>query len=72
MSPKHFARICRFLNTCRLLKAHPTATTTQIALQKGFYDQAHLYHDFVAFAGLTPTAFAKTSDISFLDLSVWT
>jgi AraC-like DNA-binding protein len=31
---------------------------TQIALDCGYYDQAHLIHDFQSFSGFTPSAYA--------------
>jgi AraC-like DNA-binding protein len=32
---------------------------TDVALSCGYYDQAHLIHDFRAFSGLSPTAYAR-------------
>jgi len=68
VSPKHFARLCRFLSTCHLLSNRQPTTTAEVALQAGFFDQAHLHHDFVAFSGMTPSAFAQEQGISFLEL----
>lgn len=66
--PKHFARICRFLETCRLLSAPGTTTVAEVALAAGYADQAHLHHEFVSFSGLTPAAFGRARGVCFLDL----
>jgi AraC-like DNA-binding protein len=55
MPPKALARILRFERALERLQAgHDLA---DLALDAGYYDQAHFNRDFRAFAGTTPTRF---------------
>jgi AraC-like DNA-binding protein len=55
LPPKTFARILRFQRAARLLTDPGGPSLCEIALDCGYYDQAHLNRDFRAFAGRTPT-----------------
>ncbi|GGK47885.1 helix-turn-helix domain-containing protein [Nocardia camponoti] len=56
-SPKTAARVIRFDRAKQLLTATPSyVSIAQIAAACGYYDQAHLNRDFLAFAGVSPTA----------------
>jgi AraC-like DNA-binding protein len=66
LPPKTLARLLRFGRAARLLGTGPSShkrggaasappSFTEIALQCGYYDQAHLNRDYRQFAGLTPT-----------------
>jgi AraC-like DNA-binding protein len=55
LAPKVFARILRFQRAATLLAAPDGPSLCEIALDCGYYDQAHLNRDFRAFAGRTPT-----------------
>lgn len=66
LAPKTLARLLRFGRAARLLGASPPARRldaangkrrglTEIALDCGYYDQAHLNRDFRQFSGLAPT-----------------
>jgi AraC-like DNA-binding protein len=61
LSPKLYARICRFRRAAAALRAEPGAVSTpdwaQLALACGYFDQSHLIHDFQEFAGSTPERF---------------
>lgn len=65
LSPKLYARICRFRRATATLSAAPgpgphTGTGpdwAQLALDCGYFDQSHLIHDFQEFAGSTPERF---------------
>ncbi|MEK7728203.1 MAG: helix-turn-helix transcriptional regulator [candidate division KSB1 bacterium] len=56
LSPKILARIIRFQ---KVFKAREESSNgwSHVALSCGYYDQAHLIHDFKAFSGQNPSAF---------------
>jgi AraC-like DNA-binding protein len=54
VSPKVFARMLRFGQVVRALRDTPRADLATLALDAGYYDQAHLHRDTRAFAGTTP------------------
>lgn len=57
LPPKTLARIVRFNRVVGLLERDDGARLAEIALDCGYYDQAHLNRDFRAFAGDPPSAF---------------
>jgi AraC-like DNA-binding protein len=59
MAPKALARLLRFERAVERLRAG--AELTDVALDSGYYDQAHFNRDFRAFAGVTPTEYRVTS-----------
>jgi AraC-like DNA-binding protein len=62
LPPKAVARIFRFQRAVRLLKtSHRPVRWTDLALECGYYDQAHLIREFGAFSGKTPTEFVRQS-----------
>lgn len=60
LPPKEFARIIRFINAVKHLKFNGRNGLTQVALDCGYYDQAHFIRDFKEFSGLTPGEFLTT------------
>jgi AraC-like DNA-binding protein len=54
LSPKVFARILRFGRVVRAIKDGYTGHLADLALDHGYYDQAHLTRDVRDFAGTTP------------------
>jgi AraC-like DNA-binding protein len=54
---KACARILRFRRAVRLLERDDVTRFTEIALDCGYFDQAHLNRDFRRFAGSTPSEF---------------
>ena len=57
LSPKRYCRIRRFQQVvARAHRGHPI-DWAQVALDCGYYDQAHLIHEFRSFSGLTPTTY---------------
>jgi AraC-like DNA-binding protein len=57
MSPKQYAQLLR-IETARLsLKRMSEATTARLAVELGFYDQAHFIRAFRAVVGVTPSAY---------------
>jgi len=55
MTPKTVARLLRFEKAVGLIESQ-TPTLADIAVDCGYYDQAHFHRDFRRFAGCTPTA----------------
>lgn len=55
VGPKTFCRITRFKNALRALRRRPPPDLLQVALQAGYYDQAHFIHDFQRFYGASPS-----------------
>lgn len=55
LGPKVFARVLRFGSAARELQRPGGRSLAEIALDCGYYDQAHLNRDFRAFAGTSPT-----------------
>jgi AraC-like DNA-binding protein len=55
LTPKVFGRILRFQRAARELVRPDGPSLAEIALDCGYYDQAHLNRDFREFAGRTPT-----------------
>lgn len=54
MSPKRFARLCRFRALIEQVPRTARVEWAQVAADAGLHDQAHLVHEFKAFAGMTP------------------
>ena len=56
VSPKMFCRIVRFKQALKALRRPARTPLLDIALDAGYYDQAHFIHDFKRFYGDTPSA----------------
>ncbi|HEX5151454.1 MAG TPA: helix-turn-helix domain-containing protein [Parafilimonas sp.] len=54
ITPKYFARICRFYQAYVLKESHLELDWLSIAVQTGYHDYQHLVKDFKTFAGTTP------------------
>jgi transcriptional regulator GlxA family with amidase domain len=61
LSPKHFCRVIRFRHSLPKLRATERGDWTQVALECGYYDQAHFINEFREFSGYTPGEFAALS-----------
>lgn len=63
LSPKLFLRIIRFQEALGALRDRPERPDwARVAVEHGFYDQAHFIRDFRAFAGATPGALPITDE----------
>lgn len=71
LTPKRFCRVRRFQDVLRLIKREQRVDWGKIALECGYFDQAHFIHDFQAFSGLTPTAYLArcTEHLNHVSLS---
>jgi AraC-like DNA-binding protein len=59
LTPKAFCRVRRFQRVLRSVHGAKEAEWAQVALDCGYFDQAHLSHDFRAFSGVTPGEYLK-------------
>ena len=58
VSPKHLARISRFRRACLHIRGR-NPEWAMLAAELGYFDQAHLIHDFREFSGFTPDRFLQ-------------
>jgi len=64
--PKVFARVVRLrrvIERVRAAESERALNWTALALEAGYYDQAHLVDEFRELAGVTPSAWARSSGI---------
>ena len=59
VSPKTFSKVVKFQHTSNYLKVHKEISLLSIAIDCGYYDQAHLIKDFRALSGDTPSYFRQ-------------
>jgi AraC-like DNA-binding protein len=60
LTPKLFCRVRRFRMALDRIQNGMPVNWAALATDCGYYDQAHLIHDFRAFAGLTPAQYQRT------------
>jgi AraC-like DNA-binding protein len=61
IGPKTFCRIIRFLDAFRVLRRSPRPSFLDVALDAGYYDQAHFIHEFEDFYGSSPSTISENS-----------
>jgi AraC-like DNA-binding protein len=66
--PKLFSRIVRFQSTLALNAACAPKNLTRLALDSGYYDQAHFIHEFKHFAGFSPAFYFSKLGNSVADI----
>jgi AraC-like DNA-binding protein len=59
LSPKQTSRILRFRRSLDAAYHGTSVDWPDIALNCGYYDQAHMIHEFQQFAGMTPTDYRR-------------
>jgi methylphosphotriester-DNA--protein-cysteine methyltransferase len=60
LPPKQYMRILRFQQAIRRMEKNGSSCDwTELALQTGFYDQAHFINDFRNFSGFSPTEYLR-------------
>ena len=57
LTPKVYARVRRFQSALRTIANEDQPDWTGIALNCGYFDQAHFIHDFRAFSGINPSTY---------------
>jgi AraC-like DNA-binding protein len=57
LTPKLFCRIRRFQRALRQISRGAHLHWPSVALEAGYFDQAHFIHDFRAFSGINPSAY---------------
>jgi AraC-like DNA-binding protein len=57
LTPKRYARIRRFRRVIASIELGRRIDWAKVAVLAGYYDQAHLIHDFREFSGMSPTAY---------------
>ncbi|MBL8970532.1 MAG: AraC family transcriptional regulator [Myxococcales bacterium] len=61
LTPKRFARVRRFQRLVQALARGAAPPWAELAVACGYYDQAHLIHEFAEFSGLQPTAYQPSA-----------
>jgi AraC-like DNA-binding protein len=59
LTPKVYCRIQRFQRALRRAEGRRTVEWAAVALDCGYFDQAHFNHDFRAFSGINPSAYLE-------------
>jgi AraC-like DNA-binding protein len=62
LTPKLFGRVRRFQHTVDRTQIEPRTDWAQLATECGYFDQAHLIRDFVAFASVSPAAYLRRQE----------
>jgi AraC-like DNA-binding protein len=57
LTPKQFLRVMKFQQTLQSIEQTSVPNWSQLALDCGYYDQAHFINDFRSFSGLTPNEY---------------
>jgi AraC-like DNA-binding protein len=68
VSPKQYLRIMRFQKAIAAIEKHAFISWSTLALECGFYDQAHFINDFRHFSGFTPNEYIarKTALLNYV------
>jgi AraC-like DNA-binding protein len=59
LTPKLFGRIQRFQCVLASVRNVTAVDWAQLAVECGYFDQSHLIHEFIEFAGLSPAAYSQ-------------
>ena len=60
LTPKRLARVIRFRHALAQAQRSRTVDWAQLALECGYFDQAHFINEFRELAGTTPAEYAAT------------
>jgi AraC-like DNA-binding protein len=67
MTPKRYSRVRRLQSALRLVTGQGSPPWTQVALDCGYFDQAHLCRDWVEFTGFSPVEFLRLRHVRVKD-----
>jgi len=59
LTPKLFCRVRRFQRVLESIAGGREIEWTEVALEAGYFDQAHFIHDFRAFSGINPSTYVQ-------------
>lgn len=59
LTPKSFLKVIRFQKAVEEIQQQQYSGWASLALDSGYYDQAHFIHDFKSFSGFTPRQFLQ-------------
>jgi AraC-like DNA-binding protein len=65
LSPKEFIRISKFIGSLDMMNYIKGKSLTDVAIDSGYYDQAHFIHDFREFSGMTPSEYVASSNVVY-------
>lgn len=63
MTPKAFARVCRFQSALSQLRGSASPDWCELAARAGYFDQSHLIREFAALSGLRPTELLRLGSV---------
>ena len=63
LTPKRFARVLRFQRVLDAASRGQRIDWARVAVDCGYFDQAHLIHEFREFSGMKPTAYRPGSHV---------
>lgn len=71
VSPKQYLKIMRFQKAVCAIENHEFLSWSQLALERGYYDQAHFIQDFKHFSGFTPHEYLKrkTATLNYIPVA---
>jgi AraC-like DNA-binding protein len=67
MTPKRYARVCRFQRALSLVTGKGAPAWAHVALDCGYFDQAHLCRDWAEFTGFSPTELVRLRNVRVKD-----
>ena len=59
LTPKQVSRLFRFRSSLEVAYRSPSPDWSDVAADCGYYDQAHMIHEFQEFAGMTPEEYRR-------------
>jgi AraC-like DNA-binding protein len=68
VNPKTYLKIIRFQKAIQEIELKKSTSWSQIAIESGFYDQAHFINEFKSFSGFTPNEYLrlKTDQLNYI------